>query len=87
MQWERKRVTGAECNAELSERQLKNNVSLSTDARKYLSSMAERLRLSGRGLSRVLRVARTISDLAGSRSIEAASVAEALAYRDAGVLE
>ena len=87
MQWERKRVTGAECNAELSERQLKNNVSLSTDARKYLSSMAERLRLSGRGLSRVLRVARTISDLAGSRSIEASSVAEALAYRDAGVLE
>ncbi|MBP5211498.1 MAG: ATP-binding protein, partial [Pyramidobacter sp.] len=87
MQWERKKLTGAECNAELSERQLKNNVALSPKARQYLTSMAERLRLSGRGLSRVLRVARTIADLAGSPGIEASAVAEAIAYRDAGVLE
>ena len=87
MQWERKKLTGAECNAELSERQLKTNVALSPKARQYLTSMAERLRLSGRGLSRVLRVARTIADLAGSPGIEASAVAEAIAYRDAGVLE
>lgn len=87
MQWQRKKITGAECNAELSERQLKTNVSLSAGARRFLTSMAGRLRLSGRGLSRVLRVSRTIADLAGSPSIEEAAVAEALAYRDAGVLE
>ena len=87
IQWERKKLTGAECNAELSERQLKNNVALSAKARQYLASMAERLRLSGRGMSRVLRVARTIADLAGSPGIEASAVAEAIAYRDAGVLE
>ncbi len=86
-QWERKGVTGADCNAELGERQLKNDISLTPRARSYLASMAERLRLSGRGLSRVLRVARTIADLAGSPTVEAPAVAEAIAYRDAGVLE
>ncbi len=86
MQWRRKAVTGAECNAELTERQLKNDVFLTPRARGYLASMADRLRLSGRGLSRVLRVARTIADLAGSPTIEASAVAEAIAYRDAGVL-
>ncbi len=87
IQWERKDRTGAECNAELSERFLKKDAGLSADARKYLTSMAERLRLSGRGLSRVLRVARTISDLAGETGISSSAIAEALAYRDAGVLQ
>ncbi len=87
IQWERKGRTGVECNAELSERFLKKDAGLSLDARKYLTSMAERLRLSGRGLSRVLRVARTISDLAGEPGISSSSIAEALAYRDAGVLQ
>lgn len=87
-QWERKeRVGGAECNAELSEKMLRREIGLSAGARRYLTAMAERLRLSGRGLSRVLRVARTIADLAGDRDVDDRAVAEALAYRDSGVLE
>ena len=85
-QWERKDRMGAQCNAELSERALKREISLSMDARKYLASIGERLRLSGRGLSRVLRVARTIADLADEESIQTKAVLEALAYRDVGVL-
>ena len=49
--------------------------------------MAELLHLSGRGLSRVLRVSRTIADLAEETRIETHAIAEALAYRDAGVLQ
>ncbi|MFA7620923.1 MAG: hypothetical protein WCY56_03650 [Aminobacteriaceae bacterium] len=53
--------------------------------RPFLSSMAGSLRLSGRGISRVLKVARTIADLAGSEQVEVQHVGEALAYRDGGV--
>jgi magnesium chelatase family protein len=51
------------------------------DARKLAEQAADRLRLSARGFTRTLRVARTIADLAGAPSIRRQDVAEALAYR------
>jgi magnesium chelatase family protein len=48
---------------------------------KLLTEAAERMRLSARGYSRVLRVARTIADLAGSPQILRPHIAEALSYR------
>lgn len=84
IQRERWAGTGFTCNAELPERLVKRSLSLSPDVRPFLASMAERLRLSGRGISRVLKVSRTIADLAGSRDVEVPHVAEALAYRDGG---
>jgi len=48
---------------------------------KLLTEAAERMRLSARGYSRVLRVARTIADLAGSETVLKSHVAEALSYR------
>ena len=85
-QWERKGLVKVECNAELSERSLRRDIGLTADARNYLKSMMERLHLSGRGMSRVLRVARTIADLSASDKVEPRAIAEALAYRDAGIL-
>jgi magnesium chelatase family protein len=46
-----------------------------------LTEAAERMRLSARGYHRVLKVARTIADLAGAEGVARAHVAEALSYR------
>ncbi|HTW33818.1 MAG TPA: ATP-binding protein, partial [Rhizomicrobium sp.] len=51
---------------------------------KLLVEAAEKMRLTARGYHRVLRVARTIADLAGSDHVARVHVAEALSYRRAG---
>ena len=54
---------------------------LAPDATKLVEEAMNRLRLSGRGRTRVLRVARTIADLAGAETVGRPHVAEALSYR------
>ena len=51
------------------------------EARTLAEQAAEKLRLSPRGFTRTLRVARSIADLAGTEIIRRPHVAEALAYR------
>jgi magnesium chelatase family protein len=48
---------------------------------KLLTEAAERMKLSARGYHRVLKVARTIADLAGAASVARPHIAEALSYR------
>jgi magnesium chelatase family protein len=49
-----------------------------------LGRSGERLRLSARAYFRVLRVARTVADLAGAERVDEETVAEALRYRAEG---
>ena len=57
------------------------DIALDADARALAEQASDRLRLSARGFTRVLRVSRTIADLAGVGVVRRAHVAEALAYR------
>ena len=65
----------------LSGRRLREVCALGGDAESLFSRAVDTLGLSGRGHDRVLRVARTVADLAGEEEIAAEHVAEALNYR------
>ncbi len=54
---------------------------LESDARRLLDVAFERLKLSARAVSRILRVSRTVADLDGSDGIRASHVAESIQYR------
>ncbi len=56
-------------------------IALAEEARALAERAMERLALSPRGFTRVLRVARTIADLAGIETVRRQDVAEALAFR------
>src|SRR5918912_2622654 len=74
-------------NAALSGRRLREVCGLKSDVEALFSRAIDRMGLSGRAHDRVLRVARTIADLAGEQEIAAEHVAEALNYRRAAVFE
>jgi magnesium chelatase family protein len=71
----------------MTPRQLACHCALAPAGRELLARAAARLGLSARGHDRVLKVARTIADLADAETIVVEHLAEALAYRalDRGV--
>ena len=77
---------GFQCNAELPEKVLRRHLNMDPEVRPFLADATRKMKLSGRGFSRVLRVARTIADLEGSEKIEIQHVAESLSYREGSAL-
>ena len=81
LQTARLQGTGARTNAELNGATLERHATPDEEGRQLLAKAAEAMRLSARGYTRILRVSRTIADLAGAEHIGRVHIAEALSYR------
>ena len=81
IQRERYRRTSIQCNAEMSSRHLRRHCELDASSRSLLTQAIDRLGLSARAHDRILKVSRTIADLAGIERIDSSHVAEAVQYR------
>jgi len=70
-------------NSQMNVRDIKKYAPLGSEEKKILAAAAERLELSARAYHRVIKVARTIADLAGSKEIKKEHLLEALQFRPA----
>ena len=77
-----KDYTGVFCNAQMSERMIHLFAEPDQPSLDMLRMAMERLSLSARAYSRILKVARTIADLEGSAQVRSQHIAEAIGYRN-----
>jgi magnesium chelatase family protein len=76
-----KEQPGIYCNAQMSAKQLRDICTIDNIGQKLLKTAMERLNLSARAYDRILKVSRTIADLAASENIKPEHLAEAIQYR------
>ena len=69
------------CNAQMSAKDLKTFVPLDADSESLLRMALSELNLSARAYDRILKVSRTIADLAGAEKVDATHLSEAIQYR------
>jgi magnesium chelatase family protein len=69
------------CNAQMTPRLLQQYAVLDQRGKALLENAMDRLNLSARAYDRILKVARTIADLDGSKMIQSMHIAEAIGYR------
>src|SRR3989338_4363802 len=68
-------------NAEMNAKQIKKFCKCTPEAKSLLKNATEKLRFSARAYDRILKVAKTLSDMLNQEEIEATHIAEALQYR------
>ena len=76
------RISGIRCNAQMTDRMMQEYCALDAASSRLLNTAMERLDLSARAYSRILKVARTIADLEGAPQIQQHHIAEAVGYRN-----
>ena len=81
IQLRRFKGTGIYSNAMMNSAMLRSFCPLSNEVRALLENAMQRLSLSARAYDRIIKVARTIADLANSENIEVTHIAEAINYR------
>jgi magnesium chelatase family protein len=74
-------IAGMHANAHMGAREVRRFCALGVDSEGILRSAITRLGLSARAYHRVLKIARTIADLAGAETLQVSHVAEAIQYR------
>ena len=74
-------VSGVYSNAQMNAKQVQQICTISEAGNTLLKTAMERLHLSARAYDRILKVARTIADLAGTEEIKIEHLAEAIQYR------
>lgn len=72
---------GLSCNAELTAKHIKTFCKLGDEEKNFLRQAVSQMKLSARAYHRILKISRTIADLAGAQTIETSHLAEALQYR------
>ena len=77
----RLRTIAVRSNGEMTGAQAREHAALTRAAENHLGGAVERFGLTGRGFDRILKVSRTVADLAGSVRVEADHVFEALSFR------
>lgn len=75
------RLGGHRTNARMTAREIKETVALDPDSEQFMRMLAAKLNLSGRVFDRILKVSRTIADLAGSDSVTRVHLSQAAQYR------
>jgi magnesium chelatase family protein len=82
-EYQRKRFEGTQltCNADMHPAEVRKHCQLDDTCRSLMRSAMNQLQLTARAYHRVLKLARTIADMAGSECIQPAHLAEALQYR------
>ena len=81
LQRERFAKDGISTNAEMGSRELAKYCQIDENCERLLKKAFEKLNLSARGTTRILKVARTIADIEGSENITPVHIAEAIQYR------
>jgi magnesium chelatase family protein len=81
LQQERFKRSRIFCNAQMDTRQLRAHCKIQPDSHSLLERAINKLGLSARAYTRILKVARTIADLEAQAEISAAHISEAIQYR------
>ena len=69
------------CNAQINSKLLKEFCAIDDSSKKLLKTAMDKLNLSARAYDRILKVGRTIADLASSEKIQTEHLAEAIQFR------